>query len=116
VCSLLWSTRTRELVSSHGYAHNQLCVWRYPSLQRVKELPGHTARVLHTALSPDGATVVSAAADETLRFWEVFAGVAPARGSSAAAAAAAAQQQQARGGGGGAAPVFAPLLGLRGLR
>jgi WD40 repeat protein len=25
------------------------------------------------ALSPDGTTVVSAAADETLRFWDVFA-------------------------------------------
>ncbi|KAG5176939.1 WD40-repeat-containing domain protein [Tribonema minus] len=80
VCSLLWSTRTRELVSSHGYSQNQLCVWRYPAMQRVKELQGHTARVLHTALSPDGATVVSAAADETLRFWEVFANVPARRG------------------------------------
>ena len=25
--------------------------------------------------SPDGTTVVSAAADETLRFWKVFAGL-----------------------------------------
>jgi WD40 repeat protein len=32
-----------------------------------------TNRVLHMALSPDGTTVVSAAADETLRFWDVFA-------------------------------------------
>ena len=33
---------------------------------------GHTARVLHMAQSPDGSTVVSAAADETLRFWKCF--------------------------------------------
>lgn len=39
----------------------------------MAELKGHTARVLHLAQSPDGATVVSAAADETLRFWKVFA-------------------------------------------
>ena len=35
---------------------------------------GHTARVLHLAQSPDGETVVSAAADETLRFWSIFGG------------------------------------------
>ena len=34
---------------------------------------GHTARVLHMAMSPDGSTVVSAAADETLRLWKCFA-------------------------------------------
>jgi cell division cycle 20, cofactor of APC complex len=40
---------------------------------QVKELTGHTKRVLHMAQSPDGQTVVSAAADETLRFWNIFA-------------------------------------------
>lgn len=34
---------------------------------------GHTSRVLHMAMSPDGSTVVSAAADETLRIWKCFA-------------------------------------------
>jgi len=29
--------------------------------------------VLHMAQSPDGTTVVSAGADETLRFWKCFA-------------------------------------------
>lgn len=33
---------------------------------------GHTSRVLHMAMSPDGTTVVSAAADETLRLWKCF--------------------------------------------
>ena len=36
-------------------------------------MQGHTARVLHMAVSPDGETVVSGAADETLRFWKAFA-------------------------------------------
>lgn len=29
-------------------------------------------KVLHMAGSSDGATIVSAAADETLRFWDIF--------------------------------------------
>ncbi len=40
---------------------------------KVAEFTGHTSRVLHMAQSPDGTSVVSAAADETLRFWRVFA-------------------------------------------
>lgn len=72
VCSLLWSKHSKELVSSHGFSQNQLTVWKYPSLTRVAELTGHTSRVLHMAMSPDGTTVVSAAGDETLRFWKIF--------------------------------------------
>lgn len=37
-------------------------------------MTGHTSRVLHLAQSPDGTSVVSAAADETLRFWKCFGG------------------------------------------
>ena len=73
VCSLLWNPFEKEILSSHGYARNHLCLWKYPSMAKVKELEGHTSRVLHLACSPDGGTVVSAAADETLRFWDIFA-------------------------------------------
>lgn len=73
VCSLLWSTTEEELLSSHGFAENQLCLWKYPSMVKTKELKGHTSRVLHLAASPDGRTVVSGAGDETLRFWDIFA-------------------------------------------
>eukprot|EP01095_Lingulamoeba_sp_RSL-Kostka_P010626 TRINITY_DN3862_c1_g1_i2.p1 TRINITY_DN3862_c1_g1~~TRINITY_DN3862_c1_g1_i2.p1 ORF type:complete len:446 (-),score=142.90 TRINITY_DN3862_c1_g1_i2:1038-2375(-) len=72
VCSLQWSKYSKELISSHGYAKNQLIVWKYPTLTPIAELNGHTSRVLHTALSPDGTTIASAAGDETLRFWNVF--------------------------------------------
>ncbi|EDO33700.1 predicted protein [Nematostella vectensis] len=72
VCSILWSKEYKELISSHGYAQNQLIVWKYPSMTKMTELTGHSCRVLHMAMSPDGQTVVSAAADETLRLWKCF--------------------------------------------
>ena len=42
---------------------------------------GHKDRVLHLALSPDFSTVVSAGADETLRFWKIFDGGKDTAGS-----------------------------------
>ncbi|KAL4509272.1 hypothetical protein ABPG72_018203 [Tetrahymena utriculariae] len=74
VCSILWNPQDKELISSHGFQDNQLIVWSYPSMQKITELHGHTNRVLHMALSPDGSTVCSASSDETLRFWKVFPG------------------------------------------
>ncbi|KAH9515360.1 ubiquitin-protein transferase activating protein [Bulinus truncatus] len=72
VCALLWSPEYKELISGHGYTQNQLTIWKYPAMTKVTELTGHTARVLHMCLSPDGTTVVSAGADETLRLWKCF--------------------------------------------
>lgn len=88
VCALLWSTHERELLSSHGYSRNELILWSYPTMAKKKELTGHTARVLHLAAAPDGSTVCSAGADETLRFWRVF-GEPGGKGKSEGAAAAA---------------------------
>lgn len=72
VCALLWNKNERELLSSHGFTQNQLTLWKYPSMVKMAELTGHTSRVLFMAQSPDGCTVATAAADETLRFWNVF--------------------------------------------
>lgn len=49
VCSLLWSSHERELLSAHGFSSNQLTLWKYPSMVRVAELEGHTSRVLSMA-------------------------------------------------------------------
>lgn len=72
VCSLLWNPHERELLSSHGFSQNQLSLWSYPSMNKIKDFHGHTSRVLHMAISPDGQTVCSGSADETLRFWKIF--------------------------------------------
>lgn len=73
VCALLFSKHHKELISAHGYANNQLTIWKYPSMMKQIDLTGHTARVLHLAMSPDETTVMSASADETLRLWNCFA-------------------------------------------
>jgi len=73
ICCLLWSKHSNEVVTSHGFSDYQLTIWKYPMLVSLAELKGHAARVLHLAISPDGQTVVSAAADETIRFWKCFA-------------------------------------------
>ena len=75
VCNLAWNKTSNELVSTHGYSsglvHNQIQVWRYPSLSQVATLTGHTMRVLYLAMSPSGKSIVTGAGDETLRFWDL---------------------------------------------
>lgn len=41
-------------------------------MKKIREFKGHTARVLHMSQSPDRTTIISASADETLRFWDLF--------------------------------------------
>ncbi|XP_053144779.1 cell division cycle protein 20 homolog B isoform X3 [Hemicordylus capensis] len=70
VCSLLWLPNTKELVSGQGHPGNKMNIWKYPMLSNSAELCGHKGRVLHMALSPDGNSVFSAAADETAYVWK----------------------------------------------
>jgi cell division cycle protein 20 (cofactor of APC complex) len=72
VCALEWNKNDKELLSAHGYSQNQLILWRYADMSKMSEFYGHTGRVLGMCQSPDGANVVTAGADETLRFWSIF--------------------------------------------
>ncbi len=72
VTSLRWSTGYKEIVSSSGFPDNSLSIWSYPTLVKNIEIPAHESRVLHSCLSPDGQTLATAAADESLKFWNVF--------------------------------------------
>ncbi|MBA0790046.1 hypothetical protein Gohar_014716 [Gossypium harknessii] len=76
ISGLEWNRHHKEILSSHGYStgedQNKLCLWKYPSMTKVGEFGNHEARIINLCQSPDGVTVVSAVADETLRFWDVF--------------------------------------------
>ena len=72
VCALKWNPHEKELLSAHGYAKNQLCLWKYPNMTLMKEFFAHEARVLHLAVSPDGTFACSAGADEKMSFWRIF--------------------------------------------
>jgi len=44
----MWSRNVNEIVSTHGYSLNQVIVWKYPSMQKIATLTGHTLRYSDT--------------------------------------------------------------------
>lgn len=72
VCGISFSKSSDEFLSTHGFSHNNIQVWETKNYSKIAELTGHTERVLYSALNPDGGTLVTSSADETLRFWDVF--------------------------------------------
>lgn len=85
--SLKWSPHYKEIASTSGFPDNSISIWNYPSLVKNVEIPAHESRVLHSCLSPDGQTLATVAADESLKFWKVFEKKAGAVGVGAGAAA-----------------------------
>lgn len=72
VCGLSFSKSTDEFLSTHGFSNNNIQIWETKTYAKLAELTGHTERVLYHALNPEGTTLVTSSADETLRFWDVF--------------------------------------------
>lgn len=72
VCGIIFSERYKELISTHGYADNDIRVWRFCNMRKIGSMNGHDDRVLYNSLSPDGSTLATCAADENLNFWKLF--------------------------------------------
>jgi cell division cycle 20-like protein 1 (cofactor of APC complex) len=73
VCNVIFSKQTDELVTTHGFSNNEVCLWKAKGLKKVHTFTGHTSRVLYLAMSPSGQHIVTGAGDETLRFWNLGA-------------------------------------------
>jgi cell division cycle 20-like protein 1 (cofactor of APC complex) len=61
VCNLMFSKTVNELVSTHGYSQNEINIWKYPKMEKISTLTGHTYRVLYLAMNPEGTTIVTGA-------------------------------------------------------
>lgn len=72
VCNLIWSKNVNEIVSTHGYSGFEVVVWKYPSMNRVATLTGHSRRVLYLTVSPDGRRIATGSGDFSVRTWDVF--------------------------------------------
>lgn len=71
VCSIKFVSRYKEMVTSHGYVENNICIWKANKMKCISSFGKHDARVLHMALSPDQCVVASVSADENLKFWKL---------------------------------------------
>jgi cell division cycle 20-like protein 1 (cofactor of APC complex) len=71
VCNIVFSKNDDELITTHGFSQNDICVWKRNGLKKTHSLTGHTSRILHLAISPCGEFIVTGAGDETLRFWNL---------------------------------------------
>eukprot|EP00922_Rhytidocystis_sp_ex-Travisia-forbesii_P046548 GHVS01069378.1.p1 GENE.GHVS01069378.1~~GHVS01069378.1.p1 ORF type:complete len:709 (+),score=92.82 GHVS01069378.1:130-2127(+) len=72
VCNVLWSRDGDEIVTTHGYALNQVNLWRYPEMEKVGTVSSHMYRVLYLSASPDGEHIVTGAGREGLKLWRIF--------------------------------------------
>jgi cell division cycle protein 20 (cofactor of APC complex) len=73
VTSIQFTPLAKEVMTTHGFPTNSIMVHSYPSLVKVGEIKdAHDSRVLYSALSPVGDTVVTGAGDENVKFWKLW--------------------------------------------
>lgn len=72
ICNLVYSHLTNDIITTHGYPNNEICVWRSQGLKKVGTMTGHEQRPLTLCLSPDKTCILTASSDESMRFWRLF--------------------------------------------
>jgi WD40 repeat protein len=64
----------KRIASGHQAPDNRIRIWDAETGAVVREIIGHTGRVLAVRFLPDGKSLLSASADGTLRLWDVETG------------------------------------------
>ena len=70
VADLAISGDGKVLVSASGFADPAIRVWDAATGRLLRQLDGHTAWVCEVVFSRDGRQLISAASDQTIRFWD----------------------------------------------
>lgn len=72
VSGIFWAQHCPEIITTHGYTSNDIVAWDFPSMEIVARLCAHESRILHSTLSPDGTVLATCAANESLKFWNMY--------------------------------------------
>ncbi|KAF8318813.1 WD40-repeat-containing domain protein [Cantharellus anzutake] len=73
VTSVHFSPHSKEIFSTHGFPTNAIMLHSYPALEKITEIrDAHDARILNSAVSPNGDFIVTNSGDENIKFWRIW--------------------------------------------
>ena len=71
ICNLVFNENMGEVISTHGYSKNEICIWKYDTMERIACFPAHMKRVIYSTISPCAKYLLTGAADESIKMWDL---------------------------------------------
>jgi WD40 repeat protein len=72
ICSLLWDKNSNRLLTSHGFAKFQMCLWNLENGELIEEYFGHSNRILDIVRIKNTKQILSFSSDNTAKIWNPF--------------------------------------------